>query len=59
MEKQNACPVCRVEITLDALKKQKKELEKLKKTIEKDQKRHALNDSVHSGEDNSSLLIGS
>lgn len=26
MEKQNACPVCRVEITIDGLKRQKKEL---------------------------------
>ena len=40
MEKQNACPVCRTEITLEGLKKQKKELDKLIKTIEKEQKKN-------------------
>jgi len=59
MEKQNACPICRVEITLDGLKKQKKELEKLTKAIEKEQRKNASHDSVASGEDTSSLLINS
>lgn len=60
MEKQNACPVCRVEITIDGLKKQKKELAQLMKAIEKDQKAvksGAPRDSVKDGEDTSSLLI--
>lgn len=56
MEKQNACPVCRVEITVDSLKKQRKELDKLRKAIEKEQSKH---DSAKSGEDTSSLLINS
>ena len=54
--KQNTCPVCRVEITLEALKKQKKELATLMKTIEKDQTKQ-LKDTTLSGEDTSSLLI--
>ena len=36
IQKKNACPVCRVEITIEALKKQRSELEKLMKLIEKD-----------------------
>lgn len=58
--KQNACPVCRVEITLEGLKKQKKELAVLLKAIEKDQaklSRISSRDSVKDGEDTSSLLI--
>ena len=54
--KQNACPVCRVEITLNSLKKQKKELATLMQVIEKEQSKH-LNNSVLSGEDRSSLLL--
>lgn len=61
IEKQNACPVCRVEITLDALKKQKKELDKLMKTIEKDQEKkskgNSVCESVKAIEDESSLLL--
>ena len=55
MEKQNVCPVCRAEITVNGLKEQKKELDKLKKTIEKEAK-HKSNatsesrDSVKDGE---------
>jgi len=36
MAKQNVCPVCRYEVTLTGLKTQKKELEKLLKTINKE-----------------------
>lgn len=60
MDKQNACPVCRVEITIDGLKKQKKELDQLMKAIKKDQKAgksDASRDSAKEGEDTSSLLI--
>ena len=36
MQKQNVCPVCRCEVTLTGLKTQKKELEKLIKSINKE-----------------------
>jgi len=36
MQKQNVCPVCRCEVTISGLKSQKKELDKLLKTINKE-----------------------
>ena len=58
--KQNACPICRIEITLDALKKQKKELAVMMKTIEKEEKlkNSTFKDSVIANEDQM-LLSGS
>lgn len=41
MEKQNVCPVCRHEVTVDGLKRQGKELEKLLKSIKKDEGKKA------------------
>lgn len=38
MEKQNICPVCRQEVTAANLKQQKKELEKLLKSIKRESK---------------------
>jgi hypothetical protein len=39
VQKQNQCPVCRIEITVDSLKKQKKEVTKLLKKIKKPAKK--------------------
>ena len=59
MEKQNVCPVCRAEITVSNLKEQKKELDKLLKTIEKETKKKSTRDSVKEGEAENALLINS
>lgn len=40
MTKQNQCPVCRQEVTIEGLKKQQKELDKLLKAIKKEKPRN-------------------